>query len=95
VSLASFLLVLAQAAATPPATAEECRGTDGEIVVCGSRKANERYRLRPLPEPAEKQPPQAKIKLDEGTELAAGIDPGTIPGAENVPRFMIKFKMKF
>ena len=78
----------------PAKPAEQCEAADGEIVVCGSRKANDRYRLKPLP-PVKDTPKNMEVSLAEGVTLSAGINPGAVPGAENVPSFMVRLKIKF
>ena len=78
----------------PVKPADRCEAVDGEIVVCGSRKANDRYRLKPLP-PSPDGPKKAEISLGEGATLSAEAEAGGVPGAENVPRVMVRFKLKF
>ena len=94
-SLVLFLALAQSAGATPPTKAEECRSSEGEIVVCGSRKANERYRLRPVEARPEPPPPKAEVELAEGMTLGAGVDGSPNPAAAGVPRLMVKFKLKF
>jgi len=100
VSIAIPLIALAQLAPipverAPRESAGQCESLNGEIVVCGSRKANDRYRLRPLPEAEQAPPKKAEITLGEGVTVAASMEEGGAAGAENVPRFMVKFKLKF
>ena len=89
----------AQSAATPAPQAQpaddECRSSEGEIVVCGSRKANERYRLKPLHDGNQTPPKKLEIALGETATLSANLDSGGVAGSGNVPRFMVRFKLKF
>ena len=96
--MASALLLLAQSVSEAPAEPAkpdaQCEAADGEIVVCGSRKANDRYRLKPLP-PAREGPNKAEVSLGGGATLSAETEAGGVPGAESVPRVMVRFKLKF
>jgi len=93
-------LALAQSVPEVPADpvkpAEQCEAADGEIVVCGSRKANDRYRLRPIANaPTETGPPKAEIALAEGVTVSVGTGSSGNPSAGNVPAFMLRLKIKF
>ncbi|SRR5258706_1217398 len=74
--------------------ANRCTGQaqDEEIVVCGRRESDQRYRLRPIAGPEfEEKPAKAGFKLSENADLSFHGD----SGAFGSPRAMVTVKLRF
>lgn len=68
-------------------------GAADEVVVCGRRDTNERYRMRPL-DPRIESPKRAEVMLPGGMKGAAEIERADIGG--NVSnRLMFRLKLPF
>ena len=73
-----------------------CAGSEaGEIVVCGSRRDKERYRLRPLPQQYERQPGNAEIQLMEGVTGGIHVEGAALPNGMISKRIMVRVKVRF
>jgi len=74
----------------------ECPAEDrGEIVVCGSRGQNERYRARPMPPGYERGPLRAEIGLGEGTVGGIHVESVELPNGVTSKRLMLSIKTRF
>ncbi len=95
-------LFLAQAVAGPnlpapprPRSDAPCPVASGdEVVVCG--RADDRYRLRPLPAGADKPAiPKAEIGLGHGTRLGVEAEQGQDAQGGPINRAMVRLKIRF
>lgn len=61
--------------AVPTALRQPCRANTSstDVTVCGSRSADERYRLKPLPDRYVERPVRAAIKLNDSTTAAVAV----------------------
>jgi hypothetical protein len=78
-----------------PGQRDCARSDEDEIVVCGSRQKNERYRLPPLPSEYEKGPLKAEAGLGGGVTGNAYLDSEQLANGVISKRVMIGIKTKF
>ena len=86
--------------ARPPVPApliarQPCRpdASGSDVVVCGSRSAEERYRLRPLSDRYEEKPLVAAVRLGEGTTAALAAEQQNFGNGLVSKRIMLNFKI--
>ncbi len=68
--------------------------TAGDIVVCGSKDAAQRYRLPPLPAAPERQLPRAQKTLFGTVTGSVELEQAELPGAVS-NRIMFRLKTPF
>lgn len=63
-----------------------------EVVVCGSRSADERYRLKPLPDRYEDKPLRASTTLGDGATAEIAAEQTDLGSGFVSKRMMLNFK---
>jgi hypothetical protein len=93
------LLAVFQAVATAapqPISADQCRrAQNGEIVVCGSRRGDNPYRLPKVTDKYERQPIRAETDAIPGVHTQAQIDAHARSDGYVAKRLMLTFRAPF
>ena len=86
----------AEPAGVPPTSAEVCASSNPkEIVVCGSREHDPRYRLPKLPLKYERRAFRAETELAPGLHARAHVDSVDLPGGAKSNRALISIGIAF
>lgn len=80
--------------AVPTHVAKPCRpdSSSTEVTVCGSRSADERYRLRPLSDRYEEKPLRASTTLGDGATAEVAAEQKDLGSGFVSKRMMLNFK---
>lgn len=77
-------------------TIDPCRPSQkGEVVVCGSKDGDERYRLRPLDHARYERSGRAETTLTGNVKGAAEVERAEIAPGQISNRFMLRLKIPF
>lgn len=81
----------------PPLARKPCRpdASGSDVVVCGSRSAEERYRLRPLSDHYEEKPLRAATALNDSTTAEIAGEQKDFGSGFISQRIMLNFKFAF
>lgn len=89
-------LTLLGLASSPPLASDQCnRPTNREIVVCGSRSAENPYRLPKLPNKYDRKPVRAETDAIPGVHAQAHVQSERMPDGNVSKRLMLTFRVPF
>lgn len=90
------VLQLAAAAGAQAVPDEGCGTGDGdEVVVCGTRPGQDRYRLPKLPDKYERKPIRAETDIIPGVHTRAHVESETMVDGQESKKLLFTFSIPF